>query len=278
MISVELTVAYLEITRPVNCAITFLSVLVGAWIGKTIGFSGTLIGAGLIGAAVCAFGNIVNDLKDIEIDRTNNPARPLPSGRIKPRHAVVMAVLFSVISCAGALFLGLAAFLVVVLALALLFLYSALLKKTVAGNVTVASIAGLSFVFGGIVASNGGCIVPALFSLFIHTPREIIKDVIDMNGDRKAGARTLPIIAGPVAAYNASAVCLGLLCLMLPLPFLWGLLNTAYIVIILAVGYPLLFYVIYRLLRRPDANGLPLISNLIKASMAAGLVAMIVPW
>jgi geranylgeranylglycerol-phosphate geranylgeranyltransferase len=269
-------VAYLSIIRPVNCGITLISVLVGAWIGKGIVFSSTLVAAAFIGFVVCAFGNVVNDLKDIEIDRINNPNRPLPSGRVKPAIAWLMAIAFLVSALAGSLLLGIFSFLVVMTALLLLFFYSTYLKKTLAGNFTVAFITGLSFIFGGVVAGNTACLIPGFFSIFIHLPREIVKDVIDMNGDRLAGARTLPIIAGPSVAYNLSAIFLSLLCLMLPLPYIAGILDTAYIIIILAIAYPLLFYIIYRLLTKPSTDALPLVSNLIKVSMAVGLFAMTV--
>jgi len=276
VIFVEYHVAYLGIIRPLNCGITLVSVMVGAWIGRGIHFSGTLVAAGLVGFAVCAFGNVVNDLKDIEIDRTNNPKRPLPSGRVKPNIARLMAIAFLVSAVAGSLFLGIPSFLIIITAIVLLFLYSTYLKKTPAGNFTVAFITGLSFIFGGIVAGNAACLIPGVFSIFIHLPREIIKDVIDMNGDRLAGARTLPIIAGPFAAYNVSTIFLGLLCLMLPLPYITGILSITYIIITLAAAYPLLFYIIYRLMTRPSIEALPLISNLMKASMAVGLFAMII--
>ena len=267
---------HLRIIRPLNCLITLVSVLVGVWIGKDIIFSIPVAAAAFIGFVVCAFGNVVNDIKDIKIDRINNPDRPLPSGKVSKNTASYMAIVFFVIPVAGALFLGLWPFLTVITALFLLFLYSAYLKKTLAGNFTVASIAGLSFLFGGFVGHNPFCIVPLIFSIFIHLPREIVKDVMDMKGDKTIGATTLPIIAGPVTSCNISALILALLCLILPLPYLLGILNVVFIIIILVAAYPLLFYIILRLLRKPQSSALPLISNLIKASMAAGLVAMIV--
>jgi 4-hydroxybenzoate polyprenyltransferase len=100
--------------------------------------------------------------------------------------------------------------------------------------------------------------------------------VLDIRGDKTIGARTLPIIAGPIKACNISALILSLLCFMLPLPYILGILNAAYIVIVLAIVYPMLFYIIIRLFRKPQAGALPIISNLIKASMVTGLIAMIV--
>lgn len=269
--------AYLRIIRPVNCVITAVSVMVGALIGRPIALSGSLLAAAFIGFGVCAFGNLVNDIQDIEIDRINNPKRPLPSGKVRKNAVWFMAFAFMLGSAVGAFLLGPAPFLVAIAAMVLLVFYSVYLKKTLAGNLTVAVIAGLSFVFGGVVAANPVSVIPGFFAVLIHLPREIIKDVIDMSGDRLAGCRTLPIVAGPSAAYNASAVCLALLCVALPVPYLARVLGRAYMVIVLCGAYPLLFYVMWRLLKRPSNESLPRLSNLIKVAMAVGLIAMIVP-
>ena len=268
--------AYLRIIRPINCLITLISILVGAWIGKPLFLSAPLSIAAFVGFLVCAFGNVVNDIKDIAIDRINNPQRPIPSGRVTKKAAWIMALVFLIVAITLALSLGVYPFLVVITALILLYLYAVYLKKTLTGNFTVALITGLSFVFGGLIGRNLACIIPFAFSIFIHLPREIVKDVIDMKGDRMTGAMTLPIAAGISLAYNVSAVLLGLLCLLLPLPFILGVLSMGYITIVLLVAYPILLYTIWRLLRKPSTHELTRLSNLIKVSMAVGLIAMIV--
>lgn len=268
--------AYFRIIRPLNCGITLISVFVGGWIGKGIHFPTELVAAGVIGFIVCAFGNVVNDINDIEIDRINNPQRPLPSGRAKKNVATLMALIFGLVALTGSFFLGILPFLVVITALLLLFLYSAHLKKTLAGNIVVALTAGLSFVFGGLVAKNPACIIPFIFSIFIHLPREIVKDIMDIKGDKMTGAVTLPIIAGFTQSYTISAILLGFLFLLLPIPYIINVLSVVYIIIILLIAYPILLYIIWRLMKRPLVDELPLISNLMKAAMAAGLGAMII--
>jgi len=161
-------VAYLRIIRPVNCFITLISVLVGGWIGQNISFSATLLLAGLIGFVVCAFGNIVNDIRDIEIDRINNPKRPLASGALRKKNALLMAIISFILAALGSFFLGFLPIIIVITALLLLLFYSIYLKKTLAGNLTIAVIAGMSFVLGGLVTGNPVCIVPVIFSVFIH--------------------------------------------------------------------------------------------------------------
>jgi geranylgeranylglycerol-phosphate geranylgeranyltransferase len=262
--------------RPLNCAITLLSVIVGGWIGKSIHFSFELVAAGIIGFLVCAFGNIVNDIYDIESDRVNNPHRPLASGQAKQNIALLMALICLLTALIGGFFLGIPPLIVVITALLLLFLYSAYLKKTLAGNLVVALTAGLSFILGGIVTKNPASIIPFVFSLFIHLPREIVKDIMDMKGDKMIGAVTLPIVAGITQSCTISAILLGCLILLLPVPYIINILDVVYIVIILVVAYPILLYIIWRLMKKPPLDELPRISNLMKAAMAVGLAAMII--
>ena len=42
-------------------------------------------------ACAIAFGNILNDIFDLEIDKINRPSRPLPAGKISVRSAKILA-------------------------------------------------------------------------------------------------------------------------------------------------------------------------------------------
>ncbi len=255
--------------------ITFIAILVGAWIGRGILFSPPVILASIIGFMVCGFGNIVNDLRDIEIDKINNPRRPLASGQLGGRNAKIFALLLFVISGIFSLGLGVLPFLLVLAVLILLLSYALYLKKTILGNFTVALIAGLSFIFGGLVAKNPLSIIPFLFSIFIHWPREIIKDIIDIKGDKSMGVVSLPIVAGVAKSSNISAMCLAILCIILPLPFIFKILSLRYMLVVLIFAYPLIIYTMVHLLKNHGEAGLKTLSKLLKISMAIGIIAMI---
>lgn len=266
---------YVVIIRPINCLIASASVLIGAWIGQSIFFSPMLFLACLIAFAVCAFGNIINDLSDIEIDRVNNPQRPLVAGTANKTAVTLVALMFAALALISALSLGFLPFLVITVALGLLLLYSITLKKTLAANFLVAFVSGLSFVLGGLVVANIVCIVPLVFSLFIHPPREIIKDVIDLKGDMSAGVNSLPIRLGVERSYTVTALFVGILIILLPFPFFLRLLSLRYILIVLLCAYPLLLYTFIKLLKKPKKNELPVLSTVLKITMVIGLVAMI---
>ena len=266
---------YITIMRPVNCIITFISVLVGAWIGRGITFFPNLILAGMIGFFTCGFGNIVNDLYDIEIDKVNNPKRPLPSGRVDKKLVILLALSLFIISILFSISLGFLVFLLVFGASLFLFVYAAYLKKTIAANFVVSLLTGLSFILGGTVMKNYSCIYPFIFSFFINMPREIIKDIIDIKGDEANGVVSLPMIFGKERVSAFGAFLLGVLCVLLPLPYILRILSLRYMIAVLLLAYPLIFYCMLRLLKKPSEDGLLKSSKLIKISMAVGLIAMI---
>jgi geranylgeranylglycerol-phosphate geranylgeranyltransferase len=262
--------------RPLNCIITMVSVFVGAWIGRGIFLPLHLMIAGFTGFMACAFGNIINDFYDIEIDKINNPERPLPKGTVSKSMAQLMAVFFFMISCLLAISLGFLPLLLVLVALGLLFFYSSYLKRTILANIIVAIITGLSFILGGMVVKNSWCIFPFFFSLLIHMPREIIKDVIDIEGDKSQSVVSLPIRFGREKSFTISAFLLGLLCIVLPIPYIMNILNIRYILVVLVGAYPIILYCLFSLLKIPSHDTLKKLSNLLKASMAVGLIAMII--
>jgi geranylgeranylglycerol-phosphate geranylgeranyltransferase len=82
----------------------------------------------------------------------------------------------------------------------LLYFYARNLKTTLLmGNICVAYLTGSTFLFGGSVYGFAGMAltyIPFWLSSLATMSREIMKDIEDMKGDSKAGARTLPILAG----------------------------------------------------------------------------------
>lgn len=269
---------YLVIIRPINCLMTFISVLVGAWVGKEIIFSPSVFLAGLIGFGVCAFGNIVNDLRDIEIDRINNPKRPLASGLITNKSAIIFSIVLFIMLLIFSLSLGILPFSLVAVALVLLIFYALFFKRMPSGNLLVALIAGLSFILGGLITKNYYCLIPFIFALLIHWAREIVKDVIDLEGDRASGIRSLPILLGEKRARYLGSFILSLLCLIIPVPFLLKILNLGYLVIVAIGDYPLIVYVIFCLLKDTEKlskKELVQMNNLLKAAMGVGLAGFI---
>uniref|UniRef100_A0A7V3RFW4 Digeranylgeranylglyceryl phosphate synthase n=1 Tax=candidate division WOR-3 bacterium TaxID=2052148 RepID=A0A7V3RFW4_UNCW3 len=261
---------YFFIIRPLNCAITFISVLCGAWMGKTIIINNQIILAGIIGFLACAFGNVINDIMDIEIDKINNPLRPLASGRAQKNIAVILAIILALLSLLLTILLNLKSLIIVIIATLLLTLYALYFKKTPVANFIVAIVAGLSFIFGGFITNNSLALIAAIFAIFIHTPREIIKDIIDIEGDKKFGVSSLPLILGVEKSVKIAIVFLILLIIFSPVPYFTGFLNIRYLLVIIFGAIPLLVLTIIRIKYYKFA------SNLLKIIMLLGLGGFII--
>jgi len=273
----EKLTAIVKITRPLNLLITFTSVIVAVIICQTNSF--LLIDVILAATAasfVMSSGNIINDIYDIEIDKINRPLRPLPSKRITIFQAYGLYISCVFISILISVFLNETAFIVVLFSILLLFLYSKYLKRIpIVGNVTVAFLTGLVFIFGGVVVGNpSASIVPAVFAFLINLIREIVKDIEDIEGDKKAGVNTFPIKFGIQKTKILILIISTILILSTLYPFLTGLYKIEYFVLVMITVNPILVYCLKKLFEESSQINLNKISNLLKLSMVFGLIAI----
>jgi geranylgeranylglycerol-phosphate geranylgeranyltransferase len=273
----EKLLSYIKIIRPVNFLITFFSAVVAS----IICFEESLPIVKVILASISAgfttsAGNIINDIFDIEIDKINRPERPLPSRKISRKEAFALYFIFIILSLILSGFVNPGAFLIVAATIFLLFLYSKYLKRIpLAGNFLVSFLAGLVFIYGGVVVENStGAIVPAIFAFIINLIREIVKDMEDVEGDKKAGVITFPIIYG----FQKSKFLIMLFTYtLIPFtlyPFITQLYRIEYFVIIMVVVNPILVYCTKKLFEEYSVSNLKKISNLLKLDMVFGLIAI----
>ena len=109
------------------------------------------------GFAICAFSMVINDYYDIEVDRVNQPDRPLPSGAVSKGGAVALAVRDAGGGAGGrrASLLNWAAVVIARLYALLAWLYDYRAKKYgLAGNLIVASSLAIPFIYGGVVSGG----------------------------------------------------------------------------------------------------------------------------
>ena len=148
----------------------------------------------------------LNDFFDLEADRISEISRPLVTGALSRRDAVTAAVVWA----GGALLLALnvkyATFLVMLLALAVSYLYSArpvrLKRFPVIATLTLGVATYLAVLIG--FSSYAG---ERVFAVFPQTLAWMLvlsfglaftaKDLKDIGGDRADGTLTLPILTGP---------------------------------------------------------------------------------
>ncbi len=269
--------AYFQISRPVNVLITLVSIPVACWIAGGIASSRFIIFlAGLTGALVAAGANAINDVFDIDIDRINRPERPLPRGALTIYDAKKMWLILSIAALIINLFLNLTALLIVILSIVLLYLYSARLKRTVlAGNLVIGLMTGMAFIYGGIVIGRiERAVVPAVFAFLVNLARELLKDVEDLEGDRKENAVTLPIKYGVIPALVIATVSLFVLISATIAAVIFTLYNSAFFYIVL-VADCLICVSIILMWHDRSSKAIGCISTILKIIMIIGLIAII---
>lgn len=190
----------LRLIRAHNLVVAAAGILAGGWIALgRLAPPAALGWAALSGVGLGTVGNVLNDIWDEPGDRANARAdRPLASGRLRRGTADVAVVWGTLVGLGSAALVsgtlaGLAALSLVAMAA-----YSPILKRSgLAGNLTVAMVAGFPLAYGAIAVGNVvPALVPWLLAAWLHFGREVVKDLVDVAGDRVIGRRTLPIVWG----------------------------------------------------------------------------------
>ena len=266
------------ITRPVNIVITIISVIVAAFISvQNYTLSFEILLAGIAASLTAASGYIINDIFDIEIDKVNRPDRPLPIGKISTKQAYIISFLFGSISLIISYLVSIPALIIVIVSHFILIIYSKYLKRIpLIGNITVAFLTGLVFIYGGVVAGNpSAAVIPAVFAFLVNLIREIVKDIQDIEGDSSAGLTTFPIKFGFQKSKALILVLTISLILYTIYPFITQIYKIEYFIIVVIVVNPVLVYSLKVLYYQHSETSLKKTSNLLKLSMVFGLIAIL---
>ena len=274
---------YLKLIRAINCIIAAAAVLIGAYFTWTQAVYYAPVMSAIAAFLVCAAGNVVNDIVDIDIDLINQPQRVLPAGDISKSAATKLAIALTVVAVIVALAINWQVLTAVILAIALLALYNFKAKKIpIFGNSIIALLGALTFITGGLAVDESltfalpGPVIPALFAFFFHLAREILKDVEDIEGDRRVGIKTFPQVVGESRAMLAVLVLFFIMVVLTFIPVLAGWFGRAYeILTIYIIDLPLLLLLIF-IWGNPSRKMLRIGSLGLKAGMLLGIVALIV--
>ena len=283
-----------RLARPVNTLICALSVLCGSIIGgkpldyldeavasigcgELPGWTVRVVFAALSASLILAAGNTFNDVCDLSCDRINAPERPIPAGIVSPREASVFALILASIGISLSFPLGTTGVFVALGAVVMLAAYDMKLKGVpLAGNIVVACLGGLAFIYGGI--AGGGVVqslIPAVFAALFHLGRELTKDAADRDGDSAAGLRTAATVWGVPLTCRLAAAVLTVLAIFTVLPVITGYFGTVYCLIILFGVWPALIYSVTLSLKDDSVKSLVTASRILKADMPIGIVAVL---
>ncbi len=273
--------AGVEIVRPINSAMIGFAVIVGEFVSKP---PQILVGQSALGFFtgffLCAYSMVVNDVYDVEVDKVNQPGRPIPSGRMSIRTANRLSILFLLAGVAcSVLSLNSTAVAIAALYAFLTWLYSYRAKKAgIEGNLIVASSLAISFAYGGVI--SGGSIfsslllLMALTAFFSGVGREVVKAMADTEGDEKRGINSLARRRGMRTAAGVGAAFFLLAVFTSWVPLIFGLANQLYT---LGVFVPdLIFvYLAASIVRSRDPANAHRVKKLALAGMLAGLLVFI---
>ena len=231
-------IAYLELARPLNGIIAFIT----AWLGGMFANQGimeNLVDIRLLLVSISALvllsaGNAINDYCDYNIDRINRPRRPLPSGRIRRTNALIFAISLAAIGIYLGTLINRNATGIAILVFVALVGYAFWLKRTpFAGNLVVSGLTGLTFIAGGVaIDSAQGTLIPAIFAFLFTTAREIVKDLEDIEGDEKNDAKTLATLNPKIAIRIALGFMVSVI-LFSPVPYVFGWYSWHYLIVVL---------------------------------------------
>jgi len=269
--------AYINIVRPINFLITFFTVIIAAALSYKGEYSTVKVFLAAITASLTmSAGNIINDIYDLNGDKINHPLRPLPSGVISLKAALIYYFILLAVSLLLSLFISNLNFAVNLISVLMLYLYSYKLKRVaLGGNLTVSLLTGLAFIYGGVTVNNiYNSIIPALFAFLINLIREIVKDMEDAEGDMREGIISFPSKYGAKTAKNTIITLSMLLILFTLFPYINGNYSNYYMAVILFLVIPVLIYFLISLLKDDSRKNMNKLSFILKLDMVFGLIAL----
>lgn len=160
----------------------------------------------------------LNDYYDMEIDRINKRTdRPLVRGDVSPKTALVLFYVLFPLGLLCSFFVNMTCFVIALITALISVLYDIKMKKIkLIGNFYIAYIMAIPFIFGGATvlgndAFSLGVINPviyiiALIAFVAGAGREIMKDVMDFEGDQIQGVKSFPRYIGKRASSGVAAL------------------------------------------------------------------------
>jgi len=212
-----------------------IMIILGILVGFIIAggsFSIVIIFAFLTGIFLQASTFALNDYYDMEIDKINKRTdRPLVRGDLKPETALVLFCVLFALGLICSFYVNWTCFLIALITAIFAVVYDAVLKKKMKplGNIYIAYTMAIPFVFGGVAALKTNAISlnlhPAIFiisliAFFAGVGREIMKDVMDFEGDREKGVKSFPWYIGIRASNVITSLFYIIAIILSSLPFL----------------------------------------------------------
>ena len=230
---------YVRLTRPVNCVMMGIAVIVGAVLANpNMGGSSwpNLVYGFVAGFMLTAASMTINDYYDRQIDAVNEPKRPIPSGLIKPKNALVFAAILTILGFAAAYVTNPYCLVTAIVAWMAFATYTTFGKRSgLPGNFLVSICVAIPFIYGMAIVAEVrlNVLLFASMAFLSNTGREITKGIVDVKGDMTENVKTMAVRYGEKSAAIAAASFYLLAVLLSPIPWLLGLESFWYIPLVL---------------------------------------------
>ncbi|MCW4047662.1 MAG: geranylgeranylglycerol-phosphate geranylgeranyltransferase [Candidatus Bathyarchaeota archaeon] len=274
-------IGFIRLMRPVNCVMMGFAVFVGAvlanqqftsaqWLNIIYGF--------FTGFTLTAASMTINDYYDRAIDAINEPSRPIPSGLVSTKEAIVFMVVLSSTGFVFAYLTSVLCLAVAVISWIILATYVTVGKRTgLPGNFLVSACVAIPFIYGSVAVTSQVQLNVVLFAsmaFLSNTGREITKGIVDVKGDSAEGVKTLAVRYGERNAAVAAALFYVLAVSLTPLPWMRRLVSFWFIPFVLVTDIGLLASSALLLADHSRENAKK-IKNLILLWFVIGLLAYI---
>ncbi|NVM53553.1 MAG: geranylgeranylglycerol-phosphate geranylgeranyltransferase [Candidatus Helarchaeota archaeon] len=273
----------IELMRLLNGFMVGVAVLVGALASGLYLYHPVNTTIAILSAFFTATsGYILNDWKDVEIDKINCPERAIPSGKVSRNTALILAIAFMAAGDIIIWFANWECILIIMIGSVLITAYSLWLKKAgFIGNLTVAVLTGFCLLVGGASVEPLNPIAiemamwPAILAFSLNVGREIMKGIDDYEGDKAEGAKTLAVRWGRKKAAWVGVGFLSITIAISPFPYFMGYYNILYLILALVVDGILIVDNIL-ILRTPTSEMGHQVKRTIKFAAFIGLLAFLI--
>jgi len=274
-----------ELTRLDHGIMIVIAIFIGSVITKGLPSINKFLFAILTGIFLEAAAFSLNDYFDLEIDKKNERNdRPLVRGDLKPSTAVLIYAIFLPAGMVASMMINNACFIIALINAIFATLYDIKLKEIkIVGNFYIAFTMAIPFIFGAAaVSKNVPSIIWTIFliAFLAGAGREIMKDVMDFEGDALKNIKSFPSYFGKEAANLIASIFFILSVALSIIPFFINIDKSYYhdliYIVIVMIADAILVYISITIIKNVGKDYMSKCRKLTLVAILIGLIAFLI--
>ncbi len=174
----------------------------GAVLARTdwLRYGSEVLRAAIVIGLIVAFGFIINDYHDADLDRRSKPYRAIPSGRVSERFALLLACIAAAAALLVAASIDVRAAAAALALVACSAVYSYFLKATLLMGIATVAVLNVSTVLYGCLAVGAvspAALMLAVFAFLNAAAQETLYNLVDREEDARYSILTTAVRLGP---------------------------------------------------------------------------------